>query len=176
MLILILLSALFSGSEAALFSLTPRQRRLLPHRGAGGRLADRMLNDSERLLSAILFWNLLINMIYFAIASIIAGRMEASADGGATLALSFTGGSLLMIIFFSEMLPKSLAVVSPIVVSVWIAIPLRFAVRIVSPILPIVKTSNVLSSRLLWPSFVPENQIDLADIERAVELGTDDDW
>lgn len=174
MAVLILLSALFSGSEAALFSLNQRQRRQLRRSGVGGRIADRMLGDTEQLLSAILFWNLLINMMYFAIASIVAGRLEASPTGGASVALVFTSSSLLAIIFFSEMLPKSLAVLSPMQASVLIAPPLSVAVRMVSPLLPIIKTSNLLAGRLLWPSFEQENEIDLADIERAVELGTDD--
>ncbi|MCA9140922.1 MAG: DUF21 domain-containing protein [Planctomycetales bacterium] len=174
MAVLILLSALFSGSEAALFSLTPQHRRRLPRSGVGGRVANRLLNDSEKLLSAILFWNLLINMIYFAICSIVAGRLDASEDGGASVALGFTAASLLTIIFFSEMLPKSLAVLSPMQASILIAPPLSLAVRLVGPILPLVKTSNLLASRLLWPSFEAENEINLADIERAVEYGTDD--
>ena len=174
MVILILLSALFSGSEAALFSLTPRHRRQLPRGGTGGRIADALLKDSERLLSAILFWNLLINMTYFAIASIVAGKLESSPQGGTTLAFTFTSLSLLAIIFFSEMLPKSIAVLSPTRASILIAWPLGLAIRLVSPILPVVKTANVLAGRLFWPSFAPESEIDLADIERAVELGTDD--
>lgn len=174
MAVLILLSALFSGSEAALFSLTPRHRRRLSRSGVGGRIADHLLSDSERLLSAILFWNLLINMTYFAIASIVASRLESSDNAGASVAFAFTGASLLTIIFFSEMLPKSLAVLSPIRASILIAPPLSVAVQLVSPLLPLVKTSNLLASRLLWPSFERENEIDLADIERAVELGTHD--
>ncbi|MCS7467316.1 CNNM domain-containing protein [Stieleria sp. ICT_E10.1] len=174
MAVLILLSALFSGSEAALFSLTLRQRRQLRRGGVGGRIADRMLRDSEKLLSAILFWNLLINMTYFAIASIVASRLDASVDAGASVALLFTSASLLTIIFFSEMLPKSLALLAPMQASILIAPVLNLAVRLVSPLLPIIKTSNLLAGRLLWPSFQPENEIDLVDIERAVELGTDD--
>ncbi|MCO8120335.1 CNNM domain-containing protein [Stieleria sp. TO1_6] len=174
MLVLILLSALFSGSEAALFSLTPRHRRQLSRSGVGGRIADRLLADSERLLSAILFWNLLINMTYFAIASIVAGKLESSVAGGTSVAVLFTAISLLTIIFFSEMLPKSIAVLSPVQASILIAGPLSVAVRVVSPLLPLIKTANMLASRLLWPSFVPENEIDLADIERAVELSTHD--
>jgi CBS domain containing-hemolysin-like protein len=174
MAILILLSSFFSGSEAALFSLTPRQRRQLSRSGVGGRIADRLLSDSERLLSAILFWNLLINMTYFAIASIVAGRLEASEDAGASVTVAFTVASLLTIIFFSEMLPKSLAVLSPTRASILIAPPLGLAVQLVSPILPLIKTSNLLAGRLLWPSFEPESEIDLADIERAVELSTHD--
>ncbi|MEL6105710.1 MAG: CNNM domain-containing protein [Planctomycetota bacterium] len=174
MVVLILLSALFSGSEAALFSLSTRHRRHLARSGPGGRLAARLLDDSEQLLSAILFWNLLINMTYFAIASIVAARLEATEEIGASVAFGFTAVSLLAIIFFSEMLPKSIAVLSPTRTSVLVAIPLNFFVGVVRPILGIVKTANVLASRLLWPSFRGETDIDLSDIERAVELGTDD--
>lgn len=172
--ILILLSALFSGSEAALFSLSPRHRRQLSGGGVGGRIAERLLADSERLLSAILFWNLLINMTYFAITSIVAGKLESSDQAGTSVAFAFTAASVLAIIFFSEMLPKSIAVLSPTRASILVAGPLSLAVRVVDPLLPLVKTSNLLAGRLLWPSFAPENEIDLADIERAVELSTDD--
>lgn len=172
--VLILFSALFSGSEAALFSLTPRGRKSLARAGIGGRIAAKLLEDPERLLSAILFWNLLINMTYFAIAAIIGSKLEYDPAAGSSIAIAFTVASLLVIIFFSEMLPKSLAVLAPLRLSVLIGPPLLLAVRIVSPALPLVAVTNQAASRLIWPSFVPEPEIDLADIERAIELGTDD--
>ena len=54
MSVLILLSAFFSGSEAALFSLTRSNRKRLARSGPGGRVADSLLQDPDRLLSAIL--------------------------------------------------------------------------------------------------------------------------
>ncbi len=171
---LIAISAFFSSSEAAFFYIGRRERNSLKKGTGTEQLAAKLLEDPDRLLSAILFWNLLINMTYFAIASIVASRIDAAEDLGASVALAFTGASLLTIIFFSEMLPKSLAVLSPMRSSILIAPPLSLAVRVVDPILPMVKTMNLLAGRLLWPSFTPENEIDLADIERAVELGTDD--
>jgi CBS domain containing-hemolysin-like protein len=172
--VLILLSALFSGSEAALFSLPARSRRRLNRSGVGGPIAARLLQQPERLLSAILFWNLLINMTYFAIAAIIGGRLEADPQAGRPAAVVFTVITLLTIIFFSEMLPKSLAVMSPLRLSILVGPPLAFAVQIVSPILPAVKISNLFARRLIWPGFTPEPEIELSDIERAIELGTDD--
>lgn len=172
--VLILLSALFSGSEASLFSLNHRSRRSLARAGLGGRTAARLLQDPERLLSAILFWNLLINMTYFAIAAIVGSKLELDASAGRTVAIAFTILSLLAIIFFSEMLPKSLAVLAPVRLSILVGPPLSLAVRIVSPILPLVSATNLAASRLIWPTFTPEPEIDLADIERAIELGTDD--
>ena len=35
-------------------------------------------------------------------------------------------------------------------------------------------TTNKVVGRLIWPTFEPETDIDLNDIERAIELGTDD--
>jgi CBS domain containing-hemolysin-like protein len=172
--VLILFSAFFSGCEAALFSLDHRGRKSLVNAGIGGRIALRLLENPERLLSAILFWNLLINVTYFAIAAIIGARLEVDATAGRTVAIVFTVLSLLAIIFFSEMLPKSLAVMSPLRLAVLIGAPLTVAVRLVSPVLPLVTVTNLAASRLIWPSFKPEPEIDLADIERAIELGTDD--
>jgi Mg2+/Co2+ transporter CorB len=72
------------------------------------------------------------------------------------------------------MLPKSVAVMAPARLSVLVGMPLSLAVRLVSPLLPLVKVTNLAASRLIWPTFEPEPEIDLADIERAIELGTDD--
>jgi len=171
---LIVLSAFFSGSEAALFSLRTRDRRALSRGGTAGRVANALLNDPERLLSAILFWNLLINMVYFGIASIVGGRLERAEQGGGAAAVIFTVASLLTIIFFSEMLPKSLAVVSPVRLSYFIGPPMTLAVRIVAPLLPLIRVANLAARRLIWPSFQPEADLDLDDIERAIELGTGD--
>ncbi|QDV65512.1 hypothetical protein Pan14r_32110 [Crateriforma conspicua] len=174
MIALILLSAFFSGSEAALFSLRDRDRRRLRMSGLPGQIADRLLQNPEHLLSAILFWNLLINMTYFAIAAIVGGQLESNASTGSTGAVLFTVGSLLAIIFLSEMLPKSIAVVSPTRFSIVVALPLQWAVRLISPALPMIRSSNAIARRLLWPTFRAEPELDLTDIERAIELGTDD--
>ncbi len=174
MVTLICLSAMFSGSEAALFSLDQAARKNLRTLGVNGRRADALLNSPDELLSSILFWNLLINMTYFAIAAIVGNRLGASSDEVGSQALLFTVTSLLMIIFFSEMLPKSLALISPIRISLIVGRPLLISFQLVRPLLPLVTASNRLASRLIWPTFEPESEISLADIERAVEFGADD--
>jgi len=174
MAMLILLSALFSGSEAALFSLDPAARKKLRASGSTGLRADQLLDQPEQVLSAILFWNLLINMTYFAIAAIVGDRLDAATDTTSSITVLFTVVSLLIIIFFSEMLPKSLAVISPVKIATLVGVPLAFAFHVVRPILPLVTATNRLASRLIWPSFEPEQEISLGDIERAIELGTDD--
>ena len=71
MVVLIACSAFFSASETALFSLRERDRRRLKKGGRSSRTAAALLKEPERLLSAVLFWNLTVNMAYFAVASIV---------------------------------------------------------------------------------------------------------
>lgn len=166
MAFLIFASALFSGSEAAMFSMRDRDRKQLKRSGAAGRVVMRLLEQPDRLLATILFWNLLINMIYFAIVAIVSKDMSRPG--------LFTFVALVTIIFFSEMLPKSVAVMTPLRIGLAAGFPITIASAIVGPVLPIVSWANQAAARLLWPSFTPEPAIDLADIERAIELGTDD--
>ncbi len=172
MVLLLLSSAFFSAGEAATFSLRRADRKGL----ASGTLAQqsiaRLLQDPERLLTAVLFWNLIINLAFFTIGSIIG--LELQRDGHTTAAGAFALGSLAAIIVFGEMLPKSLGVLHPQRLAAWIAIPLAAAVRIIGPLLPVFRVATLLSRRLLLPKFEPEPYLHIRDLERAVKLsGTD---
>ena len=152
LVVLMVVSGFFSGSEAAFFSLTGRDRRRLSRGSAGGRLVDAMLVDPERLLSAILFWNLLVNMLYFAIVAILA--TEVDRPGVLTMI------ALVAIIFFSEMLPKSFAVIRPVPVAIAAVVPLGVATAIVSPGAAGRQSGQTAAAgRLIWPSFEPEPEL-----------------
>lgn len=71
MVFLIGCSGFFSASEAAFFSLRLRDREQLACGGSSQQMAARLLSDPDRLLGAILFWNLVVNMIYSAIVSVL---------------------------------------------------------------------------------------------------------
>ena len=78
MAVLVAASAFFSSSEAAMFYLTRADRRILSAGSRAQRIAVRLLADSDRLLTAVLFWNLVVNVAYFAISSIVALSLERS--------------------------------------------------------------------------------------------------
>ena len=172
MAVLIVCSAFFSGSEAALFYLDRTDRRFLHAGNASQRLAAALLNEPDRLLSAVLFWNLLINICYFSIVSVITIRL--ARDGRSTLEGTFAAASLLILVFFSEMLPKNLAVLRPRLFASLVSIPLAVAVRLLDPIMPTLRTANLVSRRLIWPRFEPEPYLELTDLERAIEASTSD--
>jgi len=172
MVILMSCSAFFSGSEAALFYLCWEDRRALVDGSRSQRMAAALLQDPDRLLSAVLLWNLAVNMTYFAIASIVGMRLEQLGSG--TPAVIFSVGSVLSIILLSEMLPKSLAVLSARRVAGLIGLPLTLAVRALDPVMPALRVVSLLSRRLVWPGFQRESYLDIRDLERAIELSTED--
>lgn len=171
---LILASAFFSGSEAALFSLRFSDRRRMENGTRGQQLAARLLQDPDRVLSAVLFWNLVVNMAYFAIASIVSLQLSKSAGGGGSQSWVFAAAALMAIIFFSEMLPKSLAVIAPLTLSGIVSLPLSLAIRVIDPLMPALRLVNLISQRLIWPGLQPEPYLDVNDLERAIDLSQQD--
>jgi CBS domain containing-hemolysin-like protein len=137
-------------------------------------LAVRLLSDPDRLLSAVLFWNLAINIAYFAIVSIVGIQLERHSAAGESVVVGFTFGSLLLIIFCSEMLPKSVAVLQAPALSSLVSVPVAAAVRLVDPVMPTLRLIMLLSRRLLCPGIQREPYLEVADLERAIEMSTSD--
>lgn len=168
--VLLCSSGFFSLAEAALFYLNREQRSRFATGNRAQRLAARLLRDTDRLLTGVLFWNLLINIAFFTVASIVS--VELDAAGHAAAAGTVAVGALLALIVGGEMLPKSVAVLWPPTMATLVATPLAAALRVVDPVLPVVRLVNVLSCRVLWPGFQAEPDVRLRDLERAVEWST----
>lgn len=170
--VLMSFSGFFSASEAALFFLRDRDLRQLARGNPRQMAVAKLMETPEQVLSAILFWNLLVNMATFALMSMISLRLE---DSGQTItAVVFAIGGVFAIIFFSEMLPKCIAVLTPKSFATFCARPIAISLRIVSPLLPVLTAINTLTLRLLWPGLRPEPYLALSDLERAVQMsGTD---
>nr|WP_261361754.1 CNNM domain-containing protein [Aeoliella straminimaris] len=172
MLVLLVGSAFFSSSEAALFYLTRDDRERFVHGNRAQKRVVHLLSTPERLLTSILFWNLVINVGYFSIASRIGLALER--DGHASAAAGFTVGALLTIILCSEMLPKNLAVLWPRWLSTAVSLPLSASIWALMPVLPTLQAINRISLRTLLPNFEREAYLELRDIERAISLSTPD--
>ncbi len=174
MLALMGFSGFFSASEAALFSLRVGDRERLAAGNASQRRAARLLDDPDRLLAAILFWNLVINMTFFAIVAVVGLRLEDDPDMGHTVPAAFASVSLLAVIFFSEMLPKSFGVLINYRLASWLGLPLSLSVRVLDPFVPLLRLVTLLSRRMIWPGFKSEPYLEVSDLERAIALSTSD--
>jgi len=173
MAVLAAASAFFSCSEAALFSLQSDDRRALKAGATAQRIAVDLLAQPDRLLTAILFWNLIVNMIYFALASAIGIELENEGRRGEAGLVALV--SLLAIILCSEMVPKTAGVMIPRVMARLVSLPLAAAVRMFDPIGPVLATVNRALRRLIFPNFRIEPHLELSDLEQAITVSTSDE-
>jgi len=162
-----LASGFFSSSETALFYLSHDELRAFRMGRARERLVAHLLSEPDRLLTAILFWNLVINLTYFAL-SIIVTHALANSDQ-ATLAGAFGLGSVFGIILLGEVMPKSFAVVFRLGWAKTVSWPLAAAVRVLDPIIPKLATLTRILRRTFWPDLRREPYLNADDLERAVE-------
>ena len=108
MLILLGFSAFFSGSETAFFHLSPRSvRQFAGSKKRLEKLTATTLANHSRFLTALLFGNMLVNVLYFAISSMISFRLAHTA--GALAGTLVAASGFILLLLFGEMLPKSLA-------------------------------------------------------------------
>ena len=127
----LLLSFFFSGSETALTaSSRSRMMRLEKngHRGAG--LVNRLMQMRERLIGTILLGNNLVNIAASALATGIL--LDWFGEVGVvytTLVMT------VVIVVFSEILPKTIAINAPDRVSLLVARPISVLVRVFGPLL-----------------------------------------
>jgi len=166
-------SGFFSCSEAALFSLKADDRRALKNGSTAQRIAIGLLDQPNRLLTAILFWNLMINIVYFALASTIGIQLEKQdrrTEAGLVAIVS-----LLAIILLSEMIPKTVGVLLPRLVTSWISLPLAASVRLFDPVAPAFSAVNRALRRLLLPGFRAEPYLEISDLEKAITVSTTDE-
>jgi CBS domain containing-hemolysin-like protein len=133
LLALLALSGFFSASETALFSLSRRDlRRLGREPGVVDSAIRGLREDPQGLLSTVLFGNTLVNVLYFAVATVVAADLESS---GATVAMIALGvGSLIGVIICGEVVPKAIAVAIPLRFSRLAAVPLLFFHRVILPV------------------------------------------
>ena len=102
-------SAFFSGSETALFSL-PRERviELRKKNSSISNLMNVVEQNPGGLLVAILFGNLVVNILFFSMSTVMAHQLSLSVGTGAKFFIGAT--TLLSILLFGEMIPKALGI------------------------------------------------------------------
>lgn len=159
LVVLLLLSAFFSGSETALMSLNRyrlRHKAREGHRGA--RIAEQLLSRPDRLLGLILLGN---NLANFSAASLVA--VIAFKIGGQPAVAIGTLFLTLAVLIFSETAPKTLAAMHP----ERLAFP---AAMIYYPLLkiayPIVWLINAASNGILLLFGVRDKGNDLQSLSR----------
>jgi Mg2+/Co2+ transporter CorB len=159
---LILLSAFFSASETAMMALNRYRLRNLAEKGhRSARLALRLLQHPDRLLSTILLGNNVANLTAASVASMIALRLYGEA------AIAVSGFVLtLIVLVFAEVAPKTLAASHPERVAFPAAYPLYGMQKLFYDWIPVIRLVSILGTGLLRPfGVVPQRMSTSLDPE-----------
>ena len=165
---LLVLSAFFSGSEAALYSLTRPQIRALRNRSATGGIVARLLEKPRSLLVSILLGNLIVNV--FATSTATAIMLSVFGERGLGYAFLIMA---VLIMFFGEILPKSIAVHRSEGFAYLIIVPLRIFHLLVTPLRLVLSAAtdvfiNAANRRLGQPKIFFTSE----ELVTAAKLGT----
>src|SRR4051794_1345553 len=127
----LLISFFFSGSETALTaSSRARMLRLEKTGNAQAAIVNRLLQARERLIGALLLGN---NTVNVAASSLATGVLLAwFGDVGVIYA---TVVMTIVVVVFSEVLPKTVAINDPDRVALMVAGPIEKVVRLFGPVL-----------------------------------------
>lgn len=121
------MSMFFSGSETALFRLEAEEVGRMREGGGRGEVVGKLLNDPKRLLTTILFGNMVANIIFFSVSFFLVVHYGEVLGSGWGTVLSLA--SLFFVIIFCEMLPKNIAVAYTRAFSLLAAYPLKIVER-----------------------------------------------
>ena len=113
--VLILLSAFFSGSETGLMTLNRYRLRHMAKAGhRGARIAEKLLSRPDRLIGTILVGNNVVNILAATVATVISLRVHEAYGLSEELALAAgTVALTILILIFGEVTPKTLAAIHP---------------------------------------------------------------
>ena len=126
------LSAFFSSSEIAMFSLAKHRIEALVEEGeAGAKTLQELKSDPHRLLVTILVGNNLVNIAMSSIATGLLAYFMASQGRAVAVA---TFGVTALVLLFGESAPKSYAVDNSEPWALRIARPLKFAETLLLPL------------------------------------------
>src|SRR5882757_8390817 len=130
-LICLLLSAFFSGSETALTASSRATMHRLEKQGSRrAAVVNRLLDTRERMIGALLFGN---NAANIAASSLATGVLLAwFGDVGVIYA---TVVMTALIVVFAEVLPKTAAFNAPDRIALAVACPVDWTVRLLAPVL-----------------------------------------
>lgn len=142
LILLIVISGYFSGSETGMMSLNRYKLKHLANQGhKSAQRVERLLSRPDRLIGLILIGNNLVNILASAIATILG--MRYFGDLGVGIA---TGILTLVVLIFAEVTPKTLAALYPSQVSYASSHVLQILMVILAPLVVFV---NFLTNGLL---------------------------
>ncbi|WP_460295570.1 HlyC/CorC family transporter [Clostridium sardiniense] len=146
LLVLLVLSAFFSMSETALMSLSKIRIRHMVEEGVkGAKLVEKLIEDPNKLLGAILIGNNIVNIGASAIATSLAVKVSGGSESAVAIV---TAVMTVLILIFGEITPKSIAKQKSEQVSLGVSKPIKLCVFIFKPFVVIFTAISSVFIRL----------------------------
>ncbi|MBN2067140.1 MAG: HlyC/CorC family transporter [Candidatus Diapherotrites archaeon] len=167
MAILLFLSGFFSGTETALVSLDRVAVRQLVKKGSkSAKIIEEFQANPQKMLSAILIGNNLVNIAATAVATALALQVfESNAIGIAVGIMAF------LILVFGEITPKSIAVRNAQAIALIVARPVKWLSIALSPIIWFLTGMTKLVTRVIGSPEI--ESLTEQDIKTMVTLGAE---
>ena len=168
-LILIGLSAFFSSSEIAMFSLPPHRLESLVEEGRRGATTLKALKeDPHRLLVTILVGN---NLVNIAMSSLATGLLALYLSQGQAVAIA-TFGITALVLLFGESAPKSYAVENTESWALRIARPLKYSERLLLPLIVVFDYLTQVINRITGGgSAIEDSYVTRDEIQDMIQTG-----
>ena len=166
-IVFLLFSAFFSGSETALFSL---QRSNVAGMSSGSKNQRRvasLLSAPRKLLVTLLFGNLLVNIASTSIVTVLAIKLFGGRGVGYAMIVM-----TVLILMFGEILPKSIAIKRAGRLSTAIAAPVAFLMYLFFPVTAVlgkIADSSVEICRKIFGE--TKEEFASRELATAVEMG-----
>lgn len=165
LVILILLSAFFSGVETALMSLNmAKVNSLLKRKKKGAETLHRLKQNPHKLIITILIGNNLVNIGAASFATLVFTDLFGSSGVGIA-----TGIMTFLILVFGEITPKTFATQNAERISLKVARPIEVLSYILSPLVKIFEAISRLMSKLLGSK--KEKQLSEEELSAIVTMG-----
>ena len=166
LVVLIILSGCFSGSETGMMALNRYRLRHLARSGHRGALrASRLLERPDRLIGLILLGNNFVNIAASSLATVLALRLFGEAG------IAIAAGLLtLVILIFAEVAPKTFAALHPERVAFPAAHVLTFLLAVLQPLVVAVNwlANGVLTMLRLSPSGTDRDALSREELRTVV--------
>ena len=172
LILLLISSALFSGSEVAYFSLTPSELdRLKQKKNKKNRRIIELYNQPEKLLGTILVGNNFVNIGIVILSSFITNRLIDFSKAPAIGFLFQLVVITFILLLFGEIMPKIYANHIRVKWSGFMAVPLQVTAVLFSPvIIPLVRSTSIVNKRLAKKT----HTISIDDLSDALDITSTD--
>lgn len=168
LIVLLMASALISGSETAFFSLSPTQlHNLQDEESTQSKAALNLLENQDTLLSTILIINNLVNIGAIIVANSI---IEQTLNFGDSTALEFLVKIIIVtfvLLLFGEIMPKILAAYNSYPFAKMMALPMKFLRTVFRPIsFLLINSSSFITNSLAHH----QSNVSMDELQEAIEI------